>query len=408
MFLVLAALALPGSLRAQGNFVYTNDNINGSNTVSGFSVATNGVLTLLSHSPFSTGGTGANEPVWYSSNRIIVSPVGDFLFASNDLSGNVSVFSINRRTGALTLVTGSPFAIDSSGCSAVTLSCGIGLAATPDGMFLMAANTVTNYITVFRIARSGALTTITGSPFLALSMPDGMKVTPDGKFLAVGEPDVNQIEMFRIAEDGALTSLGAFPGRGSEDLAGVDINCDGRLLYGAEFSTDDTIVDGYSISYKGTLTPLHGSPFEPGVGVNSNVVLLGYSLGRKTLFVSNQGIFPTLVGTITVFSVAYDGSLSLLAGSPFSMHAGANQPSGMATSQDGSLLYVANLSNKVSVFSVGKGGVPTEVTGSPFATGQSGVPSWLAAYPPRQLSLLEALLDGCPVNAHSGLSSPEE
>jgi 6-phosphogluconolactonase (cycloisomerase 2 family) len=272
----------------------------------------------------------------------------------------------------------------------------------------MAANTGSSNVTVFSIARSGALTPIAHSPFAARSHPDGIKVTPNGKFLAVAEPGIlgaptNQVEMFSIASNGALTSLGAFPGGGSGNLAGVDIDCDGRLLYGAEFSTDHTIVDGYFISHEGTLTPVHGSPFEPGVGVNSNVALLGYGLGRKTLFVTNQNS-----NTITAFSVAADGSLSLLAGSPFAMKSGAFVPSGMATSQDGRLLYVANPTNEVSVFKVSGWGALTEVAGSPFPTGQSGAPLSLTAFPPRQLLLLEALLDGCPVDAQSGLLSPEQ
>jgi 6-phosphogluconolactonase (cycloisomerase 2 family) len=393
MFLMVAALVLPGSLRAQGNFVYTNDDIAGANTVSGFSVAPSGALTLLSGSPFSTGGTGAGGAGFFASNRATVSTVGNFLFASNTASSDVSVFSINRRTGALTLAAGSPFATGGKGC----FPCGIALSATPDGKFLMAANSGSNNITVFRIASSGVLTPITGSPFGALSFPDGIKVSPNGKFLAVAEPFPNQIEMFSIAANGSLTSLGAFPGTGAtgSGVTGVDINCNSSLLYAGEYNATPpgyTLVDGYSISHAGTLTPLRGSPFEPGVGLNSNVVLLGYGLGGKTLFVSNQN-----GPTITVFSVAPSGSLSLLHGSPFPMKSGALLPSGMATSQDGRLLYVANPTGRVSVFRVSEWGALTEVAGSPFPTKQSAGLLSLTAFPPRTLSLLEALFDGCPV-----------
>jgi hypothetical protein len=394
---MLAALALPGSLRAQGNFVYTNDDILGPNTVSGFSVAPNGALTLLSGSPFSTGGTGYGWG-YFGVNRITVSTVGNFLFASNTTTNDVSVFRINGRTGALTRV-GSPFAVGGVGTSAE----GIGLAVTPDGKFLMASRS-SYQIMVFSIAGSGALSLIPHSPFTTLGQPvGGMKVSRNGKFLAVSEW-ANQIEMFSIAADGSLTSLGAFPGKGSGNLSGVDVDCTSRLLYGSEevIVTGKPIVDGYSISRTGTLTALPGSPFEPGVGVYSTVVLLGYGVGWKSLFVSD-----TLSPAITVFRVAANGGLSLVAGSPFPMNSG-DQPAGMATSQDGSLLYMTNYNNKVSVFRVGNGGALTEVAGSPFLTGQSGALLSLTAFPPRQLSLLEALLDGCPVDAHSGFFSPGE
>src|SRR5712691_4190446 len=95
---------LSGSLRAQGNFVYTNDDITGPNTVSAFSVASNGTLAPISGSPFSTGGIGAAVCCL---NRPIISTNGNFLFASNTGSNDVSVFSIDAATGALSLVAGS-------------------------------------------------------------------------------------------------------------------------------------------------------------------------------------------------------------------------------------------------------------------------------------------------------------
>ena len=372
--LMLGVLVLPGSLRAQGNFVYTNDDNPSGNTVSGFSVASNGTLTPVSGSPFATRGTGIVDGALSASNHVTVDNIGNFLFASNTGSNDVSVFSINAGSGTLSLVAGSPFATGGSG------GVGISLSSTPDGRFLMAANGGSNNLTVFSIASSGAVTPIGGSPFPALSFPEGIKVSPDGKFLAVAEPFSNQVEMFSIASTGSLTSLGAFPGGSVGELAGVDINCANSLLYGGEYNIGETIVDGYSIASSGTLTPVPGSPFRPGVGIDSRVVLL--SPDDKTLFVSNGG-FSAFSNTITVFSAASNGSLSLVAGSPFPMHPGA-KPLGTATSQDGSLLYVASVfSNSISVFSVASNGALTEVAGSPFPTGQPGGLLSLGAFPPK-------------------------
>jgi hypothetical protein len=49
-FVIFVAAIAPGSLRAQGDFVYTNNNpagFAGSNTVSALSVGTNGTLTPI-------------------------------------------------------------------------------------------------------------------------------------------------------------------------------------------------------------------------------------------------------------------------------------------------------------------------------------------------------------------------
>jgi 6-phosphogluconolactonase (cycloisomerase 2 family) len=358
------------SLRAQGNFVYTNDDKFGPNTVSGFAVASNGTLTPVPGSPFATEGAGDGHD-FLTTNQITVSNVGNFLFASNDISNDVSVFSINTATGTLSLVAGSPFATGGSRNTS--------LSATPDGKFLMVSNNFSGNVTVFSIASSGALTPIAGSPFPTLvGTPGGIKVSPDGKFLAVAEPFLNQVEMFSIASNGSLTSLGAFPGGGGNFLAGVDINCPDSLLYGGETNNIGTIVDGYSVASSGALTPVPGSPFIPGVGVDSDVVLL--SSDDKTLFVSNRES-----NTITVFSVAFNGSLSLVAGSPFPV-SGVVLPFGMATNQAGNLLYVADffsigvVGGAISVFSVASNGALTEVAGSPFLTGQL---QSLTAFPPK-------------------------
>jgi 6-phosphogluconolactonase len=157
-----------------------------------------------------------------------------------------------------------------------------------------------------------------------------------------------------------------------------------------------TIVDGYHIGSDGTLTPVTGSPFMPGVGINSNVVVL--SPDDKTLFVSNQ-----FSHSVTAFHVAQDGSLSLVPGSPFFLRA-SGFAVGMATSQDGKFLYVVNNSPPmVAVFQVGGNGTLTEVAGSPFPTGVSSFFNnllALTAFPPKSCSLTTTV-DNCDQTAGS-------
>jgi 6-phosphogluconolactonase (cycloisomerase 2 family) len=364
-FMIFLVAIAPGSLWAQGNFVYTNNNPAGlPNTVSALSVGTDGTLTPIAGSPFPTGGTGDGSG-FYATNRALVSD--KLLFASNATSADVSVFTIDSTSGALTAVAGSPFKTGAAaGASA--------LAATPDGKFLMAANSGANTVSVFSVAADGVLTLT--SQFPTANTPDAAKVSPDGRFLAVAEPyDNSVVEMFSIAADGSLTSVGTFAGSGISftEVADVDINCANNLLYASEYNGTGTIVDAYSIGSEGTLTAISGSPFSA-AGRFSAAVLL--SPDAKTLFVSNP------LGTLAVASVAADGGLSFLAGSPFAMF-NPSTPSGLATSSDGRFLYVANFKNFVSVFNVAADGTPTEAAGSPFPTGASGFGGLfsLAAFP---------------------------
>ena len=378
IYLVTLALLFAGLGSAPDNFVYTNDDIGGPNSVSGFSVASDGSFTLIPGSPFLTGGAGVSGYGYYATQRVTATTVGNFVFASNTASNDVSVFTVDTNTGALTLVPGSPFPVGGS-----PGGFGIALGVTPNSQFLIAANGGT--VTVFSIAGDGTLTPIAGSPFPLLAESFGIAVSPDGRFLALGEgptgqPVEFQVEMMSIDSDGSLASTGGFPTTGGSVATGVAINCASDLLYLAEANFGRTIVDGYSISTTGSLTPVPGSPFENSLGQNSNVVLLDRIHGArdKLLFVSNQDS-----DTIESFKLAKGGSLSLVGAFP--MHS-SFRPAGMATNADGNLLYVANSNNVVSVFSVEANGrmkgTLTEVAGSPFATGQNGDLLSLTSFPP--------------------------
>src|SRR2546430_3980994 len=177
----LGLALLTANLHAQ-DFVYVNNNSQGPNSVSAFSVGSDGALTSVSGSPFLTGGTGIGGG--QLTNRIAVTTIpGNFLYASNDGSNNISGFSIDNTTGALKAVPGSPFAagaLPGGNASSFTL------AVDPIGQFLYVGtfNISASNITAFKILSDGALTPVAGSPFAADFPPFHMKGSPDGKFLS--------------------------------------------------------------------------------------------------------------------------------------------------------------------------------------------------------------------------------
>ena len=228
-FVTILAL-VPLSLCAQGqiSFVYTNDNTT-DNTVTAFSVASEGILTQIGIFP--TGGTG-NSAGLYASNRVTVGTVRNFLFASNSGSNDVSAFSINPTTGALSLVGRFP----TGGSAGDGSTSGISLAATPDGRFLMAGNAGSNDVTVFTIAGDGSLTAVGGSPFPAGGPPDGMRMSPNGAYLAAGL--AGPVAVLGLAQGGALTPVVGSPFSGSGVDAGVDIKCSGNQLFAGDATSD--------------------------------------------------------------------------------------------------------------------------------------------------------------------------
>ena len=72
-------------------YIYTVSNSTNGNSVIGYEVGQNGVLTELLDSPYLTGGVGTDEPS-FSDHGIISDKAGRFLFVTNPQSGDISVF----------------------------------------------------------------------------------------------------------------------------------------------------------------------------------------------------------------------------------------------------------------------------------------------------------------------------
>jgi DNA-binding beta-propeller fold protein YncE len=98
---------------ASGKFVYVPNTADA--TISAFTLDnTSGMLTPVAGSPFPSGGVGSiNGPLGIATDNS-----GHLVYVCN-ASNDISVFSINSGSGALTLVSGSPFADGGNGPSAI-------------------------------------------------------------------------------------------------------------------------------------------------------------------------------------------------------------------------------------------------------------------------------------------------
>jgi 6-phosphogluconolactonase len=135
-------------------------------TVLALSVETTGAL--MNNVPGSPFAAGLNP------QGIATSPTGDFVFVANNAdmdtesTGNVSAYTINTSTGALTAVAGSPFAAGPNPKR---------LAVDPTGGFLYVSNEDSDNMTVFSInPTTGVLAQITGSPFVTNVGSEGITI----------------------------------------------------------------------------------------------------------------------------------------------------------------------------------------------------------------------------------------
>lgn len=225
---------------------------NDSLTIQAFTIdRTTGALSAISGSPFATFGA----------DSITSDPTGRFLFVGNDTTGQISVFQINATTGALTATAGSPF-------SAFNLDFAHVLAVDGTGKFLYAGQG-SAFLPVYGFSidqNSGALSPMVGSPF-GLNVA-GVRTDFTGKY-AIGISGITgdkSLYVFGIdATTGALASVTGSPFTTvANQLFDLKVHPSSQFVYsfGEDNSGNITSIEGFSLDpTTGTLTALTGSPF---------------------------------------------------------------------------------------------------------------------------------------------------
>ena len=141
--------------------------------------ATNGALTQVAGSPFPAGSL----PFY-----VVVDPMGRFVYVANADSNNVSAYTINASTGALTPVAGSPFGAGTEPLGVAIDPRGEFAYVTNAGDHYRRRGNAADVSAYTINASTGALTPVAGSPFGAQKDLIGAAVAPTGKFLYVTDP----------------------------------------------------------------------------------------------------------------------------------------------------------------------------------------------------------------------------
>jgi len=253
---------------------------------------------------------------------IAVTPNGKFLYAADVAGSHVAAFSIDANTGALTGIgpqgppPGIPVGPDP-----------FNLGVDPQGKFLFVAacNCATNpglgAIWVFSINTDGTLTAVQGSPFAlptssSTPQPSDLVVSPDSKFLFIASED-DKVYVESIAASGALSSAAAPVSLPTGSFAGsVRTSTDGKFVYTANIGTNNLSM--LSVGAGDALIDLG----EVAVGGSPSVVMADPTGGflYATNFDGNS---------VVVYSIGSDGKLTQTA----SVGTGGVGPFGLAFSQ---------------------------------------------------------------------------
>jgi 6-phosphogluconolactonase len=313
--------------------------------IKGFALVTSLAALLL----LAACGGGGSTPTPPTSTS-------DFLYEANN--NQVSIFQVDSSTGS----------VISTPLPATGPALGGGLALTSTN-FLYAADSGNNAVDAYSVnTSSGALTTVSGSPYTVASGQgaSGMSVDSAGKFLFVPQHNTNQVAAFTINSAGQLTMVPGSPfSTGSFPVQSI-VDPSGKYLYVSNNMDALGGISAYTIGSNGVLTPIPGAPFT--TLVNGGPAGMAVHPNGNFLYIAMAGV--TAAGTQVVGQMinTTTGALSPIPGSPFAV---GNEPTEVAIDPAGKFLFASNLAdNTVSVFTIdSSSGMLTPVGGSPFMTG---------------------------------------
>ncbi|MBU6363819.1 MAG: beta-propeller fold lactonase family protein, partial [Acidobacteria bacterium] len=266
----------------------------GGTTVSQFSVAADGTLTLLSPQRITVGS---------NSGGVQVTPDGRFAYVSmSGTPGAVAQYAVSSNgqlapLGPANLTVGGDY-----------------MRISPNGRFVYVANWVTNRLHAFSVGATGALTLI--ASYTTATAPRRVSISPDGSVLALAADTGNVIQRYTIGADGALTEV--TPAVTVTNPWGAFFAPSGSRAYVTAYA--GATVTPYSVGAGASFTALPGTA--PATAANPMEVV--FRSGGANAYVSS---FTGNV--VSQYAVGGDGALAPL--SPRDVTAGSGTQSGVTT-----------------------------------------------------------------------------
>lgn len=225
-------------------------------------------------------------------------------------------------------------------------------------------------LAAFNGGEDGVLTTLPGSPLAAGEDTNGVAVSPDARHVYVANTGDDAIGRYKIAPDGTLTDKGATPDGGNQPT-GLGFTPDGEFLLATNRDSTESApsISVFSVAGNGALTLVPSSPVSIGI------------FDPRAVVVSPDGRFVYVTGSrgpsgppasnadsaIAALTISPDGSLHTITGSPLYL-AGQVNSFGASITPDGKHMYVAQANgDKIHGLNLNPTtGAPTVMAGSPF------------------------------------------
>jgi 6-phosphogluconolactonase (cycloisomerase 2 family) len=329
-FTIVALLSGPAEA-GPGGFVYV---LQQANQIHGFRFdQATGTLRALAGFPVPSG-TGANssaQDLAYHDGR---------LYAVNDGTNTLSVFSVDLSTGALSAMPFSPIALGAGNWNCVDVHPSGSPVVVTQGSFVGGIN-----ISSFVMTAVGA-TPAAGSPYATGgASPQSCGFSRDGSYVYVaggGGPTANIAGFSVDAGTGVLTALSGSPYETARYPLTLATDSSARVFVATADNTND--VRAFTAS-SGVLTPAAGNPFVSGL------------TSARHGIVHPAGFYMVADGTgnrVGVYNIEGSGTattLTAVSGSPFASN-GTSTGVLAVTSNGGHLLATNSSSRNLTVYAV--------------------------------------------------------
>jgi 6-phosphogluconolactonase (cycloisomerase 2 family) len=203
---------------------------------------------------------------------------GTYLYVANSGSFDISVFSIDATHGTLSVVPQTNGSTAGIGLSALNMQ----LSPSGNTLFVTGQVGTQGYIEEFTVSKGVLGTPVPGSPFITGNGPYGLAIDSTGTHLYTANKIDSSISAFSIGSSGALTLIST-TGETFTGPVALFIDKSGKYLYVANQQSPGNLA-AYSIGTDGSLALLATSPFATGAQPN---FIAGDSSGDY-LFVGNQ------------------------------------------------------------------------------------------------------------------------
>ena len=322
------------------------------NTVSSYTIGASGVLAV---------GTAA-VPAGAGPSSVSVYPGGRYAYVANQGSNDISAYAINQTSGALTAIDANG-AVPGVQTSIAAGTTPVSVTVHPSGKFAYVANQGSNDISVYSIdSTTGALSAIdangavSGTQATISAMSTGAKpyaitIDPVGKYAYVANYGTGNIAFYTINQTtGALTYVTSYVARDGPSSIAIDPT--GKFAVVTTMQTTTGTVDSvvlYAIASATAVTPgaLAVVNTPPAIAGTPRSVAIDPSTG-KYAYVANATTNKVALYTIDpVGGSTGTGALTFVASYP-----AGTTPVSVNVDPSGAYLYVANSGGGVSTYSI--------------------------------------------------------